>query len=47
MWNHTEKCNEYECYCADEDDPDPICDCGCPGWACECPTDEEEDCEEC
>jgi hypothetical protein len=33
-WKHTDKCTPTECYCADSDFPDPVCECGCPGWAC-------------
>lgn len=35
-WEHRPECNEHECYCADPEDPDPICECGRPGWACCC-----------
>ncbi len=41
-WTHSSSCTETECYCADYGNPDPICDCGAPGWACQC-----EGCELC
>lgn len=35
-WTHKEQCTETECYCADDERPDPICDCGRPAWSCIC-----------
>lgn len=26
----------WECWCIDEDWPDPICECGEPAFACKC-----------
>lgn len=33
-WQHKPECTDRECYCADPDEADPICECGRPGWAC-------------
>jgi hypothetical protein len=35
-WDHRDECTESECVCADPEQPDPVCDCGCPAWACKC-----------
>lgn len=40
---HRDECNEHLCYCADPDDPDPMCDCGEPGWMCRCDELAEDD----
>lgn len=40
---HKEKCTDRWCYCIDDEDPDPICDCGRPGWACDPTWHEEQD----
>jgi hypothetical protein len=46
-WKHnTNKCTKTECFCLNPEIPDPICDCGNPGWACACYDgrfDEDED----
>ena len=39
-WCHREECTDHECYCIDADFPDPVCDCGAPGWACQCEKDD-------
>ena len=45
MWLHRPACAGGQCYCADPDVPDPVCDCGCPAWACECSGGRERDSE--
>jgi len=35
-WPHKPICTTTTCYCLDEGEGDPICDCGNPGWACRC-----------
>lgn len=35
-WDHKPECTENECYCFDPENPDPVCECGRPGWACSC-----------
>jgi len=40
-WQHRKECTETECFCADPEQSDPICDCGAPGWACQCDRDED------
>jgi hypothetical protein len=41
-WQHKQECTEHECYCAGLERSDPICDCGCPAWACNCEDDYAE-----
>lgn len=38
-WHHRPECTEHDCYCADDERPDPICDCGSPAWAFSCDYD--------
>ena len=41
-WPHKPSCASRTCYCADDDEGDPVCECGRPGWACNCePPDEK------
>jgi hypothetical protein len=42
-WVHRPECTANDCYCADPDFPDPVCDCGRPGWACRCFEEMDED----
>jgi hypothetical protein len=35
-WKHKPQCTDKECYCADDNVADPVCECGRPGWACVC-----------
>lgn len=41
-WKHKPECTERECFCADPEESDPICECGCPDWACCCAELEED-----
>ena len=40
--DHGEQCDDHECFCADPDYPDPMCECGQPGWACCCEDDHDQ-----
>lgn len=43
---HTPNCSSHTCYCLDDFQGDPMCDCGNPAWACRCePTDTQPETE--
>jgi hypothetical protein len=33
---HKPICNKHTCYCLDEEQGDPMCDCDEPAWRCRC-----------
>jgi len=41
-WQHTKECTDKLCFCTDPQDPDPVCECGNPGYACICSEKDEE-----
>lgn len=38
---HRPECTKYDCYCVDENDSEPICDCGNAATFCKCPPAED------
>ena len=33
---HKPECDKHTCYCLDDGQGDPMCDCGNPAWCCRC-----------